>query len=358
MATKARRAVHDIMISRTGKPIIKYGPGGRSSVSGHTATVFGATGFLGRYLVSQLAKQGTTVVVPWRDENSKRHLKITGDLGQICMMEFDLRNRQSVEESVRNSDIVYNLIGRDYETKNFTFDLVHHQGAARIAEACAKYDVDRFVQVSAIGADVDSPSGFLRSKAMGELATREIFPETTIVRPSVMYGMEDRFLNYLATARTFLTVNGMQEKVRPTYVRDVARALETMMHNDTTAGHTYELHQDREYTVEEIARMVAEITLRKSRHLNLPKIVMQPMAKVIDKVLWWNIISPDEIERQFIDEKFTPNCKGYRDLDLVPQELDTQTMKYLRMYRSNQYYDEPLTGEEGKVKPGVIHVTD
>lgn len=339
---KMARSTSDIMISRTGKTIIRNGPGGRSSSSGHTATVFGATGFLGRYLVSQLAKRGTTVVVPHRDDFSKRHLKVNGDLGQVIMLEFDLRNRQSIEESVRNSDVVYNLIGRDYETKNFTFDQVHHQGTQRIAEACAKYDVDRLIHVSAMGADENSPSAFLRTKALAEQAARRIFPETTIVRPAVIYGLEDRFLNYLATVRTLLTVNHMQEIVRPTYVRDVARALETMMHMDETVGQTFELHQPEALRVERICEMISEITLKKPRHINVPKIVLQGVATVLDKVLWWNVLSKDEIERQFIDEKLTAGAKGYKDLGIDQQSLDPQTMKYLRMYRSNTYYDEPL----------------
>lgn len=342
---------------------MRHGPGGRSSTSGHTATVFGATGFLGRYLVAQLAKQGTQVVIPYRDDFSKRHLKVNGDLGQISMMEFDLRNRECIEASVRHSDIVYNLIGRDYETKNFTFDAVHHQATQRIAEACAKYDVDRFVQVSAIGADENSPSQFLRTKALAEKAATNIYPETTIVRPAAMYGLEDRFLNNLATAKTLLTVNEMQEIVHPTYVRDVARALESMMHNDESTGQLYELHSEKAFTVAQICDMISEITLKKPRHYNVPKIALQSVAKVLEKVLWWNIISADEIERQFINEKLTPGAKGYKDLNINAQPLDAQTMKYLRMYRSNTYYSEPLDGNEGIVKRTpegkiVLHVTD
>ncbi|ORY77678.1 hypothetical protein BCR37DRAFT_119293 [Protomyces lactucae-debilis] len=337
------RGVADIMISRTGKTIMRHGPGGRSSSNGHTATVFGATGFLGRYLVAQLAKQGTTVVVPFRDDFSKRHLKVNGDLGQVVMMEFDLRNRKSVEDSVKHSDVVYNLIGRDWETKNWTFEQLHGQGTERIAEACAKYN---------------SSSGFLRTKALAEKVARDIYPETTIVRPSVIYGLEDRFLNYLATAKTLLTGNHMQEIVYPTFVRDVARALEHMMHDDSTAGQLYELHQKAPMTVAEITEKISEITLKKPRHYNVPKVVLQTASKVLDKALWWNVLSADQVERQFINEKLTPGAKGYSDLGIQEQQLDAQTMQWLKMYRSNTYYDLPVNPNDGKVKPGVIHVTD
>ena len=116
--------LHDLAIKRkTGLPIQRAGPfgGGRSSVSGHVATVFGCTGFLGRYLVNRLAQKGTQVVVPYRDEDEKRHLKLMGDLGQIVPLEWDLRNDEQIAECMRHSDVVYNLVGRNYDTKNFKF---------------------------------------------------------------------------------------------------------------------------------------------------------------------------------------------------------------------------------------------
>lgn len=115
-----RRHAHDLVIKRrTGLPIQSYGPvhGGRSSVSGHVATVFGCTGFLGRYLVDKLGQRGTQVIVPYRDEDEKRHLKPLGDLGQIVPLEWDLKNDEQIYECLRHSDVVYNLVGRNYETK-------------------------------------------------------------------------------------------------------------------------------------------------------------------------------------------------------------------------------------------------
>lgn len=158
-----KRQLQDIAITRTGKPIIRSG-GGRSSLGGHTATVFGANGFLGRYIVNRLARQGVQVVIPYREEMAKRHLKVTGDLGRITFTEFDLRNTQSIEESVRHSDMVFNLIGRNYPTKNFSLYDVHVEGTERIVEAVAKYDVDRYIHVSSYNADPNHEAEFFRTK--------------------------------------------------------------------------------------------------------------------------------------------------------------------------------------------------
>ena len=161
--TIQKRSLQDVAITRTGKPIIRI-QGGRSSLGGHTATVFGATGFLGRYIVNRLARQGCTVIIPFREEMAKRHLKVTGDLGRVVFNEYDLRNTQSIEESVRHSDIVYNLVGRMYPTKNFSLKDVHVEGTERIAEAVAKYDCDRFIHVSSWNADPNAPEEFLKTK--------------------------------------------------------------------------------------------------------------------------------------------------------------------------------------------------
>ena len=158
-----KRNLNDLVITRTGKPILRQ-PGGRSSLGGYTATVFGATGFIGRYIVNRLARRGCQVVVPYREEMAKRHLKLTGDLGRVIFMEWDLRNTQSIEESVRHSDLVFNLVGRRYPTKNFSFADVHIEGTERIVEAVAKYDIDRYVHVSSYNADPNSPSEFFRTK--------------------------------------------------------------------------------------------------------------------------------------------------------------------------------------------------
>lgn len=103
-------------------------------------------------------------MIPYREEMAKRHLKVTGDLGRITFIEYDLRNTQSIEESVRHSDVVYNLVGREYPTKNFSFEDVHCEGTSRIVEATAKYDVDRYIHVSSHSADKNSPSDFYRTK--------------------------------------------------------------------------------------------------------------------------------------------------------------------------------------------------
>ncbi|KAH3947775.1 hypothetical protein HBH53_110780 [Parastagonospora nodorum] len=348
----------DVKITRTGKPILTVA-GGRSSLGGYTATVFGATGFLGRYIVNRLARSGCTVIIPFREEMAKRHLKVAGDLGRVIFLEMDLRNTASIEESVRHSDIVYNLIGRDYPTKNFDLEDVHVHGTERIVEAVAKYDIDRFVQVSSHSASLDSPSDFYRTKAQGEQLARSIYPETTIVRPAPMFGFEDRLLHRLAYPSNIVTSNNLQERLRPVHVIDVAMALEHMLQDDTTAAETYELYGPTEYSMAEINDLVEKEAMKKRGHVNVPKGLMKPIATYANKFIWWPIHSGDEVEREFIDQTVDPKAKTFKDLDIEPVELKSLTFEYLKGYRSSNYYDlPPMSEKEKREEKKYLHVLD
>ncbi|CAK7201874.1 Protein-lysine N-methyltransferase efm5 [Sporothrix eucalyptigena] len=354
-----RRALSDVTITRTGKPIIRV-QGGRSSLGGHTATVFGATGALGRYIVNRLARQGCTVVVPFREEMAKRHLKVTGDLGRIVFMEYDLRNTASIEESVRHSDVVYNLVGRNYPTKNFSLEDVHVEGTERIAEAVAKYDVDRYIHVSSYNADPNSPSEFYATKGRGERVAREIFPETTIVRPAPMFGFEDNLLLRLAGIYNVFTANNMQERYWPVHVIDVGQALELMLYDDNTAGKTFELYGPKNYSTAELAEIVDREIFKKRRHINLPKALLKPAATLLNKALWWPVLSGEDVEREFIDQTIDENAKTFKDLGIEnPGEIADFTYHYLQGYRSSSNYDLPPTTErEKREERKYLHVVD
>ncbi|KAF6841544.1 nadh-ubiquinone oxidoreductase 39 kda [Colletotrichum musicola] len=344
-----RQPLHDIAITRTGKPILRT-QGGRHSLGGHTATVFGATGQVGRYIVNRL---GCTVVIPFREEMAKRHLKVAGDLGRVVFMEYDLRNTQSIEESVRHSDVVYNLVGRNYPTKNFSLEDVHVEGTERIAEAVAKYDVDRFIHVSSYNANLDSASEFYRTKARGEQVARSIYPETTIVRPAPVFGFEDNLLLKLASVMNLFTANNMQERFWPVH------ALELMLYDDSTAGQTYELYGPKNYSMAEIAGFVDREIFKKRRHINVPKKILQPVAGLLNKYLWWPIMSADEIEREFIDQEIDETAKTFKDLGIEPGDISKFTYHYLQGFRSGNFYDlPPATEKEKKEERKYLHVLD
>ncbi|KAK0201651.1 hypothetical protein DFS33DRAFT_1385950 [Desarmillaria ectypa] len=322
------------------KVAVASGLPGYSAVSGHVATVFGCTGFLGRYLVSKLGKSGTQVVVPYRDEDEKRRLKPMGDLGQIVPMEWDIRNESQIAECVRHSTIVYNLVGRDYETKNFDFSSVHVEGAERIAKITAESGVPRFVHVSHLNASASSPSKFYQAKAEGEERVKVAFKDVSIVRPSAMYGYEDKLLNNIAIWPIWWKLNNADTKVRPVHVIDVAQALASLMEVPRLPG-ALNLPGPSTLTYEYLLDLVSSVTLQPpSKAPTIPKVVATLLAKVASQSVWWPTLSPDEVVRRYIDDAELPS--NWDLVRVTPSEIEHHAITYLRRYRSADNFTRPI----------------
>ena len=211
--------------------------------SGITCTVFGATGFLGRYVTHHVAKSGSRMILPTRcGENERQHLKVMGDLGQIVQLDYSIRDEEAIRFAVERSNVGINLVGREWETRNFSFDDVNVNFAKKVAEISAEVGVRRLIHVSALGASVDHPSAYFRTKALGEEAVKEAFPSATIVRPAKMIGVEDRFLNVFAEhSRKYPAIpiiDGGDTLHQPVFVDDVAVAIRRIVHDELTSGQT------------------------------------------------------------------------------------------------------------------------
>lgn len=340
-----------VNILRNGKTVVAQGSGGRSSRSGYTVTVFGAPGNLGTALVAKLARHGTLTVVPYREEMFKRHLKPAGDLGVVNFQEFDLRNLQSIRDSVNSSDVVVNLIGRHWETKNYSFYDVHVEGARRVAEAAKEAGVPRFVHVSSHSADVNSPSKFLATKAAGEEAVREIIPDATIVRPGPIYGGQDRLLQPMAMRNVYLAANHGKEVIYPTHLQDLATALEKIVYDDSTAGQLYELYGNESFTIREIHDQVKAGVMKNLRFLNLPKPVLKMITEFFQYAAYWQgPLTPDEVERMFVDQVISKDASTYADLGITPQKLMDHLLFMVRWHRPNTYLHDSVEADRRRKK--------
>lgn len=358
--TEPKRLRHDLIKqTTTGQVIQSSGPSGRHANTGLVATVFGATGFLGRYLVHKLAKQGTQVIVPYRDEDSKRHLRVMGDLGQIVPLEFDLENEGFIDECVRHSHVVYNLLGREHQTKNYSFDRLFIEGASKITRIAKENGVGRLIHVSHLNASLDSPSRFYRAKAAGENVVKDIFPEATIVKPSQMFGQEDRFLNKMVTKPFTFHVNKLDTRVKPVSVLDVAEAMQIMSTANSTVGKTFELAGPRTYTHEELFQVLEALTHKSlTPSFNLPLPIFKFLMKVVDKAVWWPTLSEDEIVRRCIDDKedISEGCYGFDFFGIQPDAVEDVAISYLRYYRTASLFDAPIERGGLKVRPRNYHV--
>jgi NADH dehydrogenase (ubiquinone) 1 alpha subcomplex subunit 9 len=254
-------------------------------------------------------------------------------------MEWDIGNEEQIAECVRHSDIVYNLVGRDYETKNFTFDDVHVKGAGRIAKVSASVGVPRLVHVSHLNASPSSTSQFYRSKAAGETAVREAFSAAMIVRPGPMYGHEDKFLTNMPLWPVWWKLNHGQTKARPVHVLDVAQALSNLI-GVPAIDRTLALPGPSTLTHEYLLELVSTLTCNPpSRAPIVPKRVALALARVAQRI-WWPALSPDEVERRYIDDADTPG--DWALVDVEPDEIENHAITYVRRYRSAANYIRPI----------------
>ncbi|XP_046848884.1 NADH dehydrogenase [ubiquinone] 1 alpha subcomplex subunit 9, mitochondrial-like [Xenia sp. Carnegie-2017] len=338
----------------------KLGKGGRSSFSGVVATVFGATGFIGRYVVNRLGRVGSQVVIPYRgNEYDYNPLKVMGDLGQMLFFEYHLRDVDSVADMMKHSNVVINLIGKTFCTRNFTFDDCHVEGARTIARAAKQVGVHRFIHVSALNANEESTSQFLQSKARGEKAVREEFPDAIILRPSDVYGHEDKYFNYYSYFRNIpfgvpLIDGGMNTRKRPVFVVDVAKAIINSMYVGKP-GNTYELFGPKEYFLFDLLDYIYRMNRRKFRHYNLPRPLYNLVAWAAEQSIFDPRLTRDMLFRQFNTDVPTEGLPRLQDLGIEPTAVDKAAITVLRRHRDLWTFEEALDEEE-KCKPTTAYV--
>lgn len=328
--------------------LVRKGTGGRSSVSGIVATVFGATGFLGRYVVQQLAKVGSQVLVPFRgSEDDPRHLKLMGDLGQIVPMKYDPRDENSIKAAMAKANVVINLIGREYETRNYSFEEVNHFMAEQLAGIAQEHGgIMRFIQVSCLGASSSSPSRMLRAKAAGEEAILKTLPEATVLRPATMVGTEDRILNtwaHFAKKYSFLPlIGGGSTKIQPVYVVDVAAAIIAALKDDgTSMGKVYELGGPDIFTIHELAELMYETIREWPHYVKVPfpiaKALATPRELVLNRVPFPlptpTIFNLDQIKALTTDTVVSEDALKFTDLGIVPRKLKGYPIEFLVSFR-------------------------
>ena len=295
-------------------------------------TVFGGGGFVGRYVAQALSNRGVRLRIVQRDARRAFFLKPLAGLGQIQFAAVDIRDRDRVAAAVRNSDGVINLVG----TLKGDFEGLHVDGARNVAQACAEQDIGALVHMSAIGADPESESAYGRTKGEGEEAVRAAFPSATIVRPSVVFGREDNFVNrfaWIARLSPVLPVIRGGVKFQPVYAADVgkgvaAAAIDPRHH----AGRTYEFGGPQIMTMREIMEWICETTNRNRTLVDVPDPVARMMARAIGwlpgaPITWdqWLMLQRDNIVSE--------GAEGLRTLGISPTPLAAVSEGWLTSYR-------------------------
>lgn len=295
-------------------------------------TLFGGGGFLGRYVAQAIYKTGARVRIAERNPRDAFFLKPLGALGQTQFVRADITNPRQVEAAVQGSYAVVNLVG----ILKGNFRAIHVDGARNVAEAAAAAGAEALVHVSALGADPDSLSAYGQSKGQGEEAVRAAFPSATILRPSVVFGREDNFINrFAAMARLFpvLPVMRGQAKFQPVYAADVGRAVAAaMLEPEIHGGKTYELGGPQVMSMRDIYEWIGTATGHKRSLIDVP----DPIGSLIARSTGWLPGAPITHDQWLMlqkDNVVSEGAAGLEAFGISPTPLAAVSEGWLTSYR-------------------------
>jgi uncharacterized protein YbjT (DUF2867 family) len=319
-----------------------------SEVAPGLITVFGGSGFVGSQVVSALARRGWRIRIACRRPDRAWKLQTAGTVGQIKTLRCDASDAAQVAEALHGANAAINLVGILYEGGGRKFQDLHVGVSRTIAEACAAADI-RLLQMSALGANPESASDYARTKAEAEMAVREVKPDAIIVRPSVVFGAGDDFLNKFGkmaqTAPVLPLVGGGQTRFQPVYVGDVAAAIAIALGRSDSAGETYELGGPAVMMFEDVLKLVSRETYRTPGLVPLPFFVAKligALAQIPAIIGLKPVLTEDQVELLKSDNVVSGGAKGLADLGIEPTGVEAVAASYLWRYRKGGQFAEPV----------------
>lgn len=303
-------------------------------------TVFGGSGFVGKHTVRALVKDGWRVRVATRSPHTEGDLRVIGSVGQIQLVQANLRYPDSVARAVEGADAVVNLVSVLFEAGRQTFSALNVQGVKTIAEACAARDIKNVVHISSIGADTDASAEYSETKGKGEAALHEIIPSADILRPSIIFGPEDNFFNKFAAMAQYAPalplIGGGETKFQPVYVADVAEAIATCLRSGTS-GQTYELGGPQTYSFKELLAFTVAATGRKRFLAPLPWPIAGMMGFAGEMSGYLPFVEPfltrDQVENLKVDNVVSDDAKSFSDLGIDPEAMEAIVPAYLVRFK-------------------------
>lgn len=305
-------------------------------------TIYGGSGFVGRYIAQKMAQEGWRVRVAVRRPNEAMQVKPYGVVGQVEPVFCNIRDDESVRSAMLGANAVVNCVGILDENGPNKFAAIQHEGAKRVAQIASEQKVQQLVHLSSIGADANSESKYSKSKALGEAAVLKEFPSAIILRPSVIFGPEDRFFNKFAKMSGLgpvLPIVAGQSKMQPVYVDDVAKAA-ALGARGLAKGGVYELGGPGVYTLNELMEIMLGVIKRKRLILNLPTFIGSIIATMMDAVqavsiglVRNSVLTRDQLKNLQYDNVVSSDAKGFADLGLEPVSLLSVLPDYLWPYR-------------------------
>ncbi len=322
---------------------------GRSHMN--VVTVFGASGFIGRYVVREIAKTGARVRAAVRRPERAMFLKPMGDVGQVVPVAANIRDDASVAAAVDGADTVINLVGILQTNGPQSFVSLQEEGATRVAAAAKSAGAGSFVQISAIGADIGSDSAYASTKGAGEKGVQEAFPGATVLRPSIVFGPEDDFFNKFAALARLVPalplIGGGHTKFEPVYVGDIANAVAMVAANRGKPARVYELGGPNVYSFRELMEITLAEIGRKRLLVPVPFPIAEAQATIaelafaVPKALNLGPVAPitrDQVKLLRKDNVRSGEYPGLDDLGIQATALELIVPTYLQRYRRGVWH--------------------
>ncbi|SDX36034.1 NADH dehydrogenase [Ruegeria halocynthiae] len=312
-------------------------------------TIYGGSGFVGRYIARRMAAEGWRVRVAVRRPNEAMFVRPYGVVGQVEPILCNIRDDASVAAVMHGADAVVNCVGVLNELGKNAFDAVQADGAERIARLAAAHGVDRMVHISAIGADLEADSEYARTKAQGEAGVLQHMPNAVILRPSIIFGTEDQFFNRFAgmtRISPFLPLVGADTKFQPVFVDDVAHAAVKGVLGAAPSG-VYELGGPETKSFRSLMQQMLDVIHRRRIIIGMPFWAAKIMAGVLDVAKFVsfqlfpnNILTRDQLKNLRRDNVVEKDAKGFADLGIEPATLESVLPEYLWKFRPSGQYDD------------------
>ena len=311
-------------------------------------TIYGGSGFVGRYIARRMAKAGWRVRVAVRRPNEALFVRTSGVVGQVEPILCNIRDDASVRAAMQGADAAVNCVGILTESGKNGFDAVQSEGAERVARIAAEEGVARLVQISAIGADMDAESDYARTKAEGEAGVLRHMPQAVILRPSIIFGPEDAFFNRFAGMTRIspvIPLVGSKTRFQPVYVDDVAQAAEAAVTGRAAPG-IYELGGPDVDSFKGLMQRMLKIVNRKRLVLGMPMWMGRLMAFSFDMLqavtfgLFSNtMLTRDQVKNLSRDNVVAEDARGFADLGIEPTAMTAVLPEYLWRFRPSGQYD-------------------
>ena len=300
------------------------------------ATIFGASGFIGRHLIRRLTEKNFRIVAATRSPYLHGYLKPLGNPGQIDLEKVNLFNENRLRTLIKNSDVVINLVGILYENKKQKFENIHARFPDLLSKLCSELNIEKLIHISALGINETVSSQYMQSKLKGEKNILNNFNHSIILRPSIVFGPEDKFFNQFASLAEFLPalplIGGGQTKFQPIYVSDLCKAIVAVLDKEEVNENIYELGGSQIFTFKELMEILLKQIKKKRFLVPIPFSFAKFQAKIL-QLLPKPLLTIDQVEMLKYDNVVTNNYPTLKDLKINPKTIDSVLPNYIWRFR-------------------------